>query len=86
MLFRIRAIWAQASTSGNDVGTTNPAAGQSSVPEDSQPGSIRPQTFPLSIYHDRNEWVKRNQALADTFTPEMKLLMTEGGYDMLESL
>jgi hypothetical protein len=42
--------------------------------------------FPLAVYHGGEEWKNHNEALLATFTPEMKLMRTVGGYDMIEDL
>ncbi|PVG02299.1 hypothetical protein CPB86DRAFT_780721 [Serendipita vermifera] len=41
---------------------------------------------PTVVYYDKDEWRNRNEALWDSFTPEMKLMMTVEGYDMIDPI
>jgi hypothetical protein len=86
MVFRIRVIWAQSFYSANDNGPTESQDAQSTTTRASQVDSNISLAFPLAVYHDGDEWRKQNEALLATFTPEMKLMRTVDGYDMIEDL
>jgi hypothetical protein len=86
LVFRMRVIWAQSFPSGNDIGATESRTVQSITPKASTVDPTISFAFPLVVYHDKDEWRSRDQALMNTFTPEMTLMMTVEGYDMLEDL
>ncbi|PVF97724.1 hypothetical protein CPB86DRAFT_412357 [Serendipita vermifera] len=84
MVFLIRAIWAQTPAKENQP--VEPQSKRLHPPEVSQADSSTSVPYPLVVYHDKDEWRNHNEALWDSYTPEMKLMMTVEGYDMIEDL
>jgi hypothetical protein len=86
MVFWMRVIWAQSFHSVNDSGAIESPNVHPTTQGVPQVDSTISLAFPLVVYHDRDEWRRRNQALWDTLTPEMRLMMKVDGYDIIEDL
>jgi hypothetical protein len=86
ILFRIRVIYGRTVCSVNRPETVKSPSVQATVSESSIPSQRNSRELQvLEVYHNKDEWKARDESHWASYTPEMKLMVTVPGYDMIES-